>query len=229
VENKVNRFSSALSFAAQLHRNQFRKATGIPYISHLIAVAALVMEDGGSEDEAIAALLHDAIEDQGDTYTGGRVRLREVIRLEFGQEVLDIINGCTDDEGHQKEGLSGTDEAAAWRMRKEAYIGHLREERNPSVLRVSCADKLHNSRTILADYRNLGECIWNRFRTKSGDDQVWCYRELAKAFAERGGRLSEQLTATVSELEALCEERKQYELGGPVSDLDGGDGIIANH
>ncbi len=209
----TERLPSAVKFAESLHRNQTRKGSKIPYISHLLAVAGLVLEDGGTEDEAIAALLHDAIEDQGDTYPGGRTWLREVIRMEFGQEVLDIVNGCTDDEGHQK---GGPDQVAAWRKRKEEYIAHLRTEQNPSVLRVSCADKLHNVRTLIHDYRTDGEVIWRRFTTKSKADQVWVYRELSKAFAERGiGSLPQHLGRTVAELEDLCAN----DPGGLVSDL----------
>jgi GTP pyrophosphokinase len=169
-----------------------------------------VLEDGGSEDEAIAALLHDSIEDQGDTYPGGRNQLREVIQLEFGQAVLDIVNGCTDDEGHRKDGFTEADVRTAWHTRKEEYIAHLETEHNPSVLRVSCADKLHNLRMVLENYRVEGELIWGRFRTKSKDDQLWCYRGLVRALVTRGvGSLPGQLTRTVSELESLCVQGRR--------------------
>lgn len=146
------RLLSALSFAADLHSNQCRKATKIPYLSHLLAVASLVMEDGGEEEEVIAALLHDAIEDQGDTFPGGREGLRDRIRRDFGERVLEIVNACTDDEGHIKGKASTPQaEAVAWKRRKDEYIAHLQNVNDPAVLRVSCADKLHNARCVLAD------------------------------------------------------------------------------
>src|SRR5438067_559999 len=111
---------SALKFAADLHSDQKRKGSEIPYLSHLLAVGSLVMEASDSEDEVIAALLHDSIEDQGDSYPGGRLDLRKRIQQEFGQTVLDIVNSCTDDEGHTKSDFATEqEEAAAWRLRKE--------------------------------------------------------------------------------------------------------------
>src|SRR6266480_7081738 len=136
----TSRFEEAITFATQLHAKQLRKGTTIPYIAHLLAVTALVLENGGSEDEAIAALLHDAIEDQGGAAT------REEIRRRFGNMVVAIVDGCTDAEVVPKP---------PWRGRKEAYISHLRQA-SPAVRLISAADKLHNARTILADYRVLG-------------------------------------------------------------------------
>src|SRR5579863_10171673 len=134
------RFEEALVCATQLHAEQTRKGTTIPYIAHLLAVTSIVLENGGNEDEAIAALLHDAIEDQGGAAT------REEIRRRFGNIVVTIGDGCTDAEVLPKP---------PWRARKEAYIAHLRHA-SSSVLLVSAADKLHNARTVLADYRVLG-------------------------------------------------------------------------
>ena len=128
------RFEEALVFAAQLHREQTRKGTTIPYIAHLLGVASIVLEYGGDEDEAIAALLHDAIEDQGGAST------REEIRRRFGETVVAIVNGCTDAEVIPKP---------PWRARKEDYIAHMAHA-SPSVRLVSAADKLHNARAILA-------------------------------------------------------------------------------
>lgn len=142
------RFDEALIFASRLHAKQVRKGSGIPYISHLLAVTALVLEHGGGEDEAIAALLHDAIEDQGGDAT------RQEIRRRFGEVVVEIVNGCTDTDSTPKP---------PWRERKEAYIAHL-PTATSSILLVSAADKLHNVRSILNDYRVVGEEIWQRFK-----------------------------------------------------------------
>ena len=206
----TQRFGEAARFACDLHRSQRRKASGLPYVSHLLAVAALVFEDGGSEDEAIAALLHDAIEDQGDSYPGGRAQLRLEIENRFGRPVLDIVNGCTDDDGRAK-GMAATaaEEAARWRSRKQAYLAHL-ETASPSILRVSCADKLHNARSILADYREHGDAVWLRFRTRSREDQLWYYRVLKRIFQERHpGRISAQFCDAVSELESAIHASRE--------------------
>src|SRR5437588_8327976 len=127
------RFEEALVFATQLHREQTRKGTRIPYIAHLLGVTSIVLEHGGNEDEAIAALLHDAIEDQGGAST------REEIRRQFGDRVVEIVDGCTDTDVMPKP---------PWRARKEAYLAHIIEA-TPSVRLVSAADKLHNARAIL--------------------------------------------------------------------------------
>ncbi len=181
------RFNDALDFAASLHARQIRKETHVPYVSHLLAVCALVLEDGGSEDEAIAALLHDAVEDQG-----GRETLEE-IRQRFGEYVAQIVESCSD---------SMTSPKPPWRMRKESYISHLRFA-SPAVRRVSCADKIHNARSILYDYRRLGEAIWSRF-TASRDETFWYYRAIIKTLRETGGgSLVEELDRVVTELERL--------------------------
>jgi GTP pyrophosphokinase len=205
------RLENALSFAAHLHRDQRRKGTEVLYISHLLAVASLVMEAGGSEDETIAALLHDAIEDQGDTYPGGREALRERIRKDFGGIVLEIVNACTDDDGHAK-GKAPTEEAEAeeWRRRKEEYITHLKEVQAPAVLLVSCAHKLHNACCLLTDYPSVGDELWKRFRTKSAADQLWYYKELSPVFSERKvGRLAERLASATEQLHALVNATKK--------------------
>ena len=137
------RFIAAVEEASRYHAGQLRKGTEVPYLAHLLSVAALVLEDGGSEDEAIAALLHDAVED-----AGGR-RTLEAIRERFGDEVAMIVMACSDTDATPKP---------PWRARKESYLAHLADETTPaSVLRVSLADKLHNARAILSDYRILGE------------------------------------------------------------------------
>jgi (p)ppGpp synthase/HD superfamily hydrolase len=207
VDTSNARLISSFSFAESLHRNQKRKATETPYISHLLGVCGLVLEAGGSTDEAIAALLHDSIEDQSDTFPGGREGLRAEICAKFGARVLEIVNACTDDEGHTKgAALTPEGERAAWRKRKEEYLAHLRTLNDTGVLRVSCADKLHNARCLLSDYRREGEKLWERFRTKSRADQIWCYRELANMFLERGAALAGELAWTVDQLEAVARK-----------------------
>src|SRR5919202_957739 len=144
----TRRFEEALTFAARLHSAQVRKGTTVPYVSHLLAVAAVALEHGADEDEAIAALLHDAVEDQGGAAT------REEIRRRFGDRVAEIVDGCTDAETTPKP---------PWRERKERYVSHIASA-PPSVRLVSAADKLHNARSILADLRTCGEGVWDRFR-----------------------------------------------------------------
>lgn len=184
------RFKSALEYATVVHGGQVRKETSVPYISHLLAVCALVLEDGGGEDEAIAALLHDAVEDGG-----GRAR-REDIRLHFGDPVAEIVWACSDTDETPKP---------LWKERKTQYIGHIGQA-SPEARRVSCADKVHNARSILLDYRERGENLWERFNAK-GDEQLWYYRELVKAFRQPDcSRLVDELERVTSELEA---ERKR--------------------
>src|SRR5436309_13050206 len=143
------RFADALAYAADVHRDQVRKSTAIPYVAHLLAVAARVLEDGGREGEAIAALLHDAPEDQG-----GEARLAD-IRDRFGDRVADIVEACSDTFESPKP---------PWRGRKEAYLAHLRDPATAiDVLRVSAADKLNNATAILRDLRQLGPRVWERF------------------------------------------------------------------
>ncbi|HWR53859.1 MAG TPA: HD domain-containing protein [Bryobacteraceae bacterium] len=204
-----NEFERALVFAARLHESQHRKGTPVPYISHLLAVASLVLEDEGSTEETVAALLHDAIEDQGDTYPGGRPVLRAGIRGQFGDRVLAIVDACTDDDRYRKGAAADeVAEAAAWRERKEAYIRRLQQTSDRGVLRVSCADKLHNARSILLDYRQHGPALWKRFRAKRREDHLWYYGELVRVFRGRAGRLAEELARTVDQL-AACSAAEE--------------------
>jgi GTP pyrophosphokinase len=180
-------FDDALVYASQLHRDQLRKGGSIPYISHLLAVTAIVLEHGGTEDEAIAALLHDAVEDRGGPAT------REIILEEFGEAVVTIVDGCTDADTIPKP---------PWRERKEAYIAHV-SDASPSVRLVSAADKLHNARAILADYQQLGDRLWCRFNG-GRDGTLWYYRALADIFQEvESTPLTEELKRTVAELERV--------------------------
>lgn len=183
-------FERALVFAVNAHRHQIRKGSGIPYVGHLLGVCSLVIEDGGSEEEAIAALLHDAVEDQG-----GEPMLAE-IRMQFGDSVSDIVLACSDTTEERKP---------PWRTRKERYLAHL-EDQSQSVLRVSLADKLFNARAILRDYLEVGDVVWSRFRA-GRDAQLWYYRALADAFARLlPGRMALDLRETVTELERLVGE-----------------------
>jgi (p)ppGpp synthase/HD superfamily hydrolase len=189
-----DRFTLALEYAARVHRDQMRKKTSIPYISHLMAVAGIVLEHGGDEDEAIAALLHDAPEDQG-----GRPTLDD-IRKRFGEKVASIVEACSDaltEDPNQKP---------PWRQRKAAYHAHLRQVADGSVQLVSAADKLHNARATLSDLRRHGSNVWERFNGKR-EGSLWNYEELLKAYALS----SDQRVAQVAdELRHVVEELSQY-------------------
>ncbi len=186
------RFEEALVLATRLHAGQCRKGTRIPYITHLLGVASLVLESGGSEEQAIAALLHDAAEDQG-----GETILEE-IRQRFGAQVAAIVAGCTDAMIIPKP---------PWRARKEAYIIHLRQA--PAAERlVSAADKLHNARAILADYHASGEKVWERFNGGK-EGTLWYYRALVEAFRTAGPTpLVDELDRVVTEIERLASGRE---------------------
>jgi GTP pyrophosphokinase len=179
------RFRDALAYAAELHADQMRKASDVPYIAHLLGVASIALEYGADEDEAIAALLHDAVEDQGGQATA------EVIRSHFGQRVAEIVLGCTDADTIPKP---------PWRARKEAYIAHI-EHATPSVWLVATSDKLYNARSILADYRRLGDAVWSRF-SGGKDGTLWYYRSLADKLCDKAPpALAEELQRIVTELE----------------------------
>lgn len=187
----IARYNEALAFAAALHCDQVRKGAEIPYISHLISVSALVMEYGGDSDQAIAGLLHDAIEDQAEAH-GGVDALSRIIESRFGPEVLRIVLACTDAAGTPKP---------PWLERKEAYLEHLRHA-DGRVALVSCADKLHNARTILADLRVHGVAIFDRFSSPK-TQTLWYYRSLAAVFgASLPGPLADELQRTVMQMHA---------------------------
>jgi (p)ppGpp synthase/HD superfamily hydrolase len=184
------RLQSAFRYAAEKHAEQTRKHTAVPYLSHLMAVASLVLEAGGDEDMAIAALLHDVVED-----CGGMPRLREVRKL-FGPRVGKIVEGCTDSFGEPK---------AEWVERKRDYLREVTRADAETRL-VSASDKLHNVRTILADYRKDGEAIWVRFSGER-DGTLWYYRALSDEYERRGpNRNSRELALAVAELERLVDE-----------------------
>jgi (p)ppGpp synthase/HD superfamily hydrolase len=183
-----DRFTEALVYTTELHARQRRKGTDVPYIAHLLGVAAIVLEDGGDEDEAIAALLHDAVEDQGGPPT------LAIISERFGKRVADIVQGCTDADTHPKP---------PWQERKEEYIAHVRHA-SPSVRRVSLADKVHNARAILHDQRQIGDAIFDRFAGgKAGT--IWYYRTLAHVFLDTAsGANAAELDRVVTEMERLA-------------------------
>jgi (p)ppGpp synthase/HD superfamily hydrolase len=166
----TERFDKAFVYAHEVHADHTRKGTAAPYIGHLMGVASIVLDDGGSEDEAIAALLHDAPEDHG-----GRPRLDE-IRARFGEAVAKIVEDCTDSWETPKP---------PWLERKKLYIEHARHLPAAS-LRVSAADKVHNSYAILRDLRNVGEVVWERFNA-GADDVMSYYESLVRAYREAGG------------------------------------------
>jgi (p)ppGpp synthase/HD superfamily hydrolase len=182
-----SRFEEALTFAAQLHATQCRKGTAIPYLAHLLAVASLVLTHDGNEDEAIAALLHDAIEDQGGSQT------RTIIHQRFGERVTAIVDGCTDTDVFPKP---------PWRARKEEYLRHL-QSASLSVQLVAAADKLDNARTIVADHRSHGPEIWTRFNA-GHHDQLWFYRSCVTALRDAGPEsIVRELDIAVQEMERL--------------------------
>jgi (p)ppGpp synthase/HD superfamily hydrolase len=183
------RFLRAFQFAADKHAGQTRKASTIPYISHLMGVASLVLEAGGDEDLAIAALLHDVVEDCGGAPTLNEVRRR------FGQRVAGVVQGCTDADRYPKP---------PWRERKLGYIRRLRSADADTRL-VSAADKLNNVRSILTDYREIGQSVWARFQG-GRDATVWYYRALCDQFLRRKpNRLTREFALTVRELEAVAK------------------------
>ena len=186
----TERFHRGFLHAARAHACHLRKGTEIPYVSHLMAVASLVLEHGGTEDEAIAALLHDAAEDQG-----GVLRL-ELIRAEFGESVAAIVDGCTDTYEEKKPD---------WEPRKKAYLAHLPTQ-PASVRLVSAADKLHNARCILSDYGTEGEELWGRF-TGRREGTLWYYRALVDAYRKAGTNpLVEELARVVETIEREAAE-----------------------
>jgi (p)ppGpp synthase/HD superfamily hydrolase len=180
-ETLTNKLDRAFGYAHEVHDGQFKKGTSVPYLGHLMGVSSIVLGDGGSEDEAVAALLHDAAEDHG-----GRARLDD-IRSRFGDDVARIVEDCTDSWDTPKP---------SWLARKQAYIQRARTLPSPS-LRVSIADKVHNTYGILRDLRNIGEKVWERYDV-SADDVLAYYESLVRAYREAGGgRLVDELERIV--------------------------------
>jgi (p)ppGpp synthase/HD superfamily hydrolase len=186
------RFSEAVRWASMLHADQCRKGTQIAYISHLLGVVSLVLEDGGSEEDAIAAVLHDAIEDCAVPHAE--------IRARFGEGIASVVEACS-------HGLDGPRDATDWKQRKRQYIEHLEHDQLPDgALRIAAADKLHNARSILSDLREHGSDVWKRFNA-GGADQAWYYRELKRVLEERHGDsvVTRELGRVVDDLTAEIE------------------------
>src|ERR1700690_342766 len=183
----------AFAYAAKMHAGQARKGTTVPYLSHLMAVTSLVLEAGGDEDLAIAALLHDVVED-----CGGMPLLGEILQ-EFGPRVAKIVEGCTDSFGEPKP---------EWTERKQDYLLGLKHADADTRL-VSASDKLHNVRTILADYREHGERIWERFTGKK-EGTLWYYRALSDEYRRRDpNRNTRELEIVVAELESVVKKNSR--------------------
>lgn len=180
------RFEEALAWTAALHRRQARKGPAVPYIAHLLAVCSLVLEAGGDEDEAISALLHDAVEDQG-----GAPRLEE-IRSRYGDRVAQIVDGCTDAYESPKP---------AWQKRKQDFIDSL-DQALDSVLLIVAADKLHNAQSTIESLKSEGPAVWERFRGR--ERALWYYRQVTEAIERRGANsLTRRLRSAVDTLESL--------------------------
>lgn len=181
------RFDEALTYASDLHRHQTRKHSTIPYVAHLLAVCGLVLEHGGDENQAIAALLHDGPEDQGGEAT------LAVIRSRFGEQVADLVVACSEPLHHGK---------AAWQDRKEAFLGHLAAMPIRPLL-IIAADKVHNARCIVADHAVIGGEIFNRFNGGVAGTK-WYYRQLVTALGPRApAALAAELTALAERIEGL--------------------------
>ena len=191
----TERFLAATDLAVEIHGDRRRLGTEVPYMAHLLIVTGLVLEDGGDEDDAIAALLHDAVED------GGGRPVLERIEGQFGHEVAEVVAALTDN--------LDDDEEPPWRERKERYLEHLSEVTDERVLRVALADKVHNARSIVRDYREEGDPLWERFENRTADDQLWYYGELLRFFAERRpGPLVEDLERATDELAVLVRRTR---------------------
>ena len=184
------RLYQALQFTFELHGRDARKGGNIPYMAHLLSVCALVQQDGGDEDEAIAALLHDALEDKSELTDRGDFSRR------FGPRVLEIIEVSIDTPPDYAGGIK-----PPWRQRKEAYLNHARHA-DPTLLRVTIADKVDNARSILADYRRLGDDLWQRFNA-GREDQLWYYTSAIAAYKSAGcrGPLLDELEQLVAQIQ----------------------------
>jgi len=184
------RLSQALALAIEAHNGQFRKETTIPYIAHPMAVASIALEYGADEDQAMAALLHDAVEDGGAKYA-------KIIRSKFGDRVANIVDGCTDGVPDKNGNKSD------WKQRKESYLAHLMSA-SDDVLLVSGSDKLHNARAIVSDLLNIGDEVFDRFKSSKAET-LWYYQSLAYIFKHRNAPTSKALSETVTQMHALSK------------------------
>ena len=186
----TERFLAAVALAEELHGRDRRAGTRIPYVAHLLVVTGLVLEDGGDEDQAIAAMLHDAVED------GGGRRLLDRLERSFGPTVAGIVERLSDRiDDHQDE---------TWVERKRRYLAHLEECDDEATLRVALADKVHNARSLVRGYREEGHLLWDRFPEKTAQEQLWYYGRLVDVFTQkRPGPLTSDLRTALAELAAL--------------------------
>lgn len=190
----TDRFEKALVFANERHRWQSRKGTRVPYMAHLLAVTAMVLEHGGTEDQAIGALLHDVAEDQ-------EVPIEE-IRLRFGEQVAEIVEGCSD-------GLGRPRDKDDWEQRKQEYLVHLRNEASPATRLVAAADKLHNLRSMVADYQQQGEGFWARLNSTK-EQNLRFYGAIVKTLTDlEDSKFLEELSTSFSQFESLVHEKSQ--------------------
>lgn len=185
----TERFVAALALAVEAHDGQLRKGTQIPYVSHPMAVASLALEFGADEDQAIAALLHDVLEDGGPDYAPR-------IQASFGARVLALVQACTDGVADR------TGAKPPWAQRKQAYLAHLADAPD-EVLLVSGADKLHNARAIVADLQQVGPAVFQRFKA-GRDGTLWYYQSLAQVFAKREAKAAPLLAAEVQRMVSLA-------------------------
>lgn len=188
----TDRIAKALALAVEAHDKQLRKGTNIPYVAHPMGVASLALDFGADEDQAIAALLHDVLEDAGPHYAA-------IITEKFGQRVLALVEGCTDGTPD----VSGR--KSPWLERKTAYLDHLRHQASDDVLLVSGSDKLHNARAIVNDLLNRGEIVFDRF-TATKEQTLWYYSSIAKIFTERGAPMSKALNDAVHQMHSLAKD-----------------------
>jgi (p)ppGpp synthase/HD superfamily hydrolase len=197
----TDHFRAAVALAQAVHGRQRRPGTGIPYLAHLLVVTGLVVEDGGDEDQAVAAMLHDSVEDGG-----GRPMIDRIARM-FGPRVAEIVAGCSDTlDGHPVE---------SWIDRKRGYLDHLQSVEDEAILRVALADKVHNARSIVRDYRQEGQALWERFGDRSDAEELWYYGGLLELFERRRpGPLTEDLRHAVAELAWLVARDPAADFAG---------------
>jgi GTP pyrophosphokinase len=188
----TRRFAAAFALAWAVHGAQFRKKTGIPYMAHVMSVSALALEHGADEDVAIAALLHDTVEDSDDG-----AATHAVIQDQFGDRVARIVMACSD--AVAVPGQPKPD----WYQRKKAYLQHLDVDADQDVLLVSACDKVHNASAILADLRSEGDVVWQRFTVADPKQQLWYYTSVAEILQRRlPGPLTDELGRIVGEITA---------------------------
>lgn len=197
----TRRLADALAVAIEAHDGQSRKGTCIPYIAHPLAVASLVLDNGGTEDQAIAALLHDAIED-GKDEPGNKPYAARILEA-FGPAVLAMVEGCTD--GTAKDKAAAANVRANWQTRKDGYFAALAQHpAGDPMLLVSCCDKLHNARAILADLRAHGPKVFDRF-TAGREGTLWYYRAVAGLFTAKAAVPAAELTQVVEAIERVAQ------------------------